>query len=82
MTGTAESVCLAAEQAHRFLLDETQLFCISSSDVGSNKTSGSVKHVFSTNGGFEERGTSSSDRITRTFSVKFCANLLQSSSVE
>ena len=77
MTSSAESVCRAAEQVHRFLLDETIFF--SSSDVGSNETSGSVKHVYSTN---EERGISNSARIIRTFSLKCFANLLQSSSVE
>ena len=44
------------------------------------ETCGSVKHVFSTNGGFEERGTSSSARIIGTFSLKGCANLLPPSS--
>ena len=33
------------------------MFCISSSDVDSNEMRCSVKHIFSTNGGFEKSAT-------------------------
>ena len=83
MTRTAESVCLAADQGQVFIRRNT-IFCMSASDVGSNETSGSMKHVFSTNGEFEELGTSRSARITRIFSlsvVQTCYNHLQGTNI-